>query len=62
MMLLVNDDGDIDDHHADGDEDDPDDVDDHPDDVDDHNADEDEDCKVGRWTPFQGCPLAAPAR
>ena len=62
MMLLVNDDGDIDDHHADGDEDDPDDVDDHPDDVDDHNADEDEDCKVGRWTPFQGCPLAGPAR
>ena len=43
MMLLVNDDGDIDDHHADGDED-------GPDDVDDHNADEDEDCKVGRWT------------
>ena len=62
MMLLVNDDGDIDDHHADGDEDDPDDVDDHPDDVDDHNADEDEDCKVGRWTPFQGCPVPAPAR
>ena len=50
MMLLVNDDGDIDDHHANGDEDDPDDVDDHPDDVDDHDADEDEDCKVGRWT------------
>ena len=61
MMLLVNDDGDIDDHHADGDEDDPDDVDEHPDDVDDHDADEDEDCKVGRWTPFQGCPLPAPA-
>ena len=62
MMLLVNDDGDIDDHHADGDEDDPDDVDDHPDDVDDHDADEDEDCEVGRWTPFQGCPLAGPTR
>ena len=83
MMLLVNDDGDIDDHHADGDDDDSDDedthpddvedhpgdvddhlddVDDHPDDVDYHDADEDEDCKVGRWTPFQGCPVPAPAR
>ena len=36
MMLPVNDDGDIDEHNADGDEDDLDDVDDHPD--------------VGRWT------------
>ena len=69
MMLLVNDDGDIDDHHADGDDDDSDDEDDHPGEVDDHpdvvdyhDADEDEDCKVGRWTPFQGCPVPAPAR
>ena len=69
MMLLVNDDGDIDEYYADVDEDDPDDHNDHPDDfddhsgdVDDHDADEDEDCKVGRWTPFQGWPLAAPTR
>ena len=33
--------------------------------VDDDDADDDpddKDCKVGQWTPFQGCPPSAPAR
>ena len=34
------------------------------DDEDDDDNDDDEDgndCKVGQWTPLQGCPVSAPA-
>ena len=32
------------------------------DDEDDTDDDEDgNDCKVGQWTPLQGCPVSAPA-
>ena len=36
--------------------------DDDDDDEDDTDDDEDgNDCKVGQWTPLQGCPVSAPA-